>query len=298
MPGLFRRALVAALTVGAMCAFTLSVADAAAARTTRSHPRHHRVSVRAARRALVAYLKHNDGLELRAPSHRFGSPGSTASPASTTSYNWSGYDNTTSTVGYFGEVGGSWVVPRLTCSREDQLAADWVGIDGANDPTVEQDGTLGWCFEGVPTYYTWWEMYPTNSEQNVGTTVEPGDVITSTVTRSGQSYKLSVTDSTSPANSFSTSQACASSCNDTSVEWIAERPGFSIGMAPFADQHTWNLTGATQEQTGATAPGTISSGPNPTSIAMMDATGTYALSVPGSLNATGAKFADVWHDSW
>lgn len=293
MLGLFRRALVTALTVGATCCLMLTAADAAAARTTGHH---HRASVRAARRALVAYLKHSDALELRAPSRRFDLLSSGSAVASSGSYNWSGYEDTSPTTGDFTEVNAAWTVPAVTCTQEDQIASDWVGIDGATDGTVEQDGTTGWCFEGSAYYFTWWEMYPTNAEQNVGTTVQPGDSITSVVTRTGQSYKLSVTDSTSPSNSFSTTQTCSSGCNDTSVEWIGERPSFNIGIAPFVDQHTWTATTAQQEQTGISGRKPIASGPNPTAITMVDATDSYALSTPSALS--GTKFSDVWDNSW
>ena len=60
----------------------------------------------------------------------------------------------------------------------DELAVDWVGIDGWTDGTVEQTGTLEWRFESTASYYTWGEMYPTNGIQTVGITVAPGDAVT------------------------------------------------------------------------------------------------------------------------
>src|ERR1700733_963521 len=125
MLGLFRRALMAALTVGAMCGLMLTGADAGAGKTT---VHHHRASARVARRALLAYLKHTNALELRAPTRRFDLLSGGASTASSGSYNWSGYEDTSSTTGDFNEVSASWKVPKITCTKEDQLASDWVGI--------------------------------------------------------------------------------------------------------------------------------------------------------------------------
>jgi hypothetical protein len=287
---------MAALTVGACCGFMLTVADAAAAKTTREHRHAQRPTARAARAALVAYLKHSNALDMRAPGTGFSH--SNATITADYSFNWSGYLDSSSTTGDFTQVSASWKVPKVTCTPEDQLASDWVGIDGVSDSTVEQDGTTGWCYEGTATYYTWWEMYPTNAEQNVGDTVKPGDVITSTVKRSGQSYTLTVTDATTSGNSFSTTQTCSATCDDTSVEWIAERPSFSIGIAPFVDQGTWKPTSTTEEQTSDTSPQPITAGPNTASITMLDATQAYFLSTPSALGTAGTKFTDVWDNSW
>ena len=51
----------------------------------------------------------------------------------------------------------------MTCNAEDQITSNWVGLDGfGNSPaTVEQLGTISWCFQGTPTYFTWYEMFPT-----------------------------------------------------------------------------------------------------------------------------------------
>lgn len=38
-----------------------------------------------------------------------------------------------------------------------------MGLDGFDNQTVEQDGTLAYCFEGAAYYFTWWEMFPGGS---------------------------------------------------------------------------------------------------------------------------------------
>ena len=206
-----------------------------------------------------------------------------------TSTNWSGYADTGSS---FSDVSASWTEPGATCSsRSESLAAFWVGIDGYSSDSVEQDGTLIECYDRTAYQYTWWEMYPTNDVQVVGETAAAGDAIAASVVRSGTSYKLTVTDSTHTADSFSTTQTCsASSCVDSSAEWIAEAPTGSSGVEPLSDFGTWTASNAAVTE-GSTA-GTISSFTDD-EITMIDNSGaTKAL--PGALNGAGTGFSVTW----
>ena len=127
--------------------------------------------------------------------------------------------------------------------------------------------------------------------QIVGESAAAGDAITASVVRSGTSYKLTVTDSTHSANSFSTTQTCsASSCVDSSAEWIAEAPTGSSGIEPLTDFGTW--TAANAAVTEGTTAGTISSFTDD-EITMIDSSGaTKAL--PGALNSGGTGFSVTW----
>ncbi len=184
----------------------------------------------------LANVASGGGLKPGSPDSTAGSRGS----AQVGSYNWSGYADTSSP-GTFTAVSAAWRQPATICSPEQRLTATWVGLDGFTDSAVEQDGTLAYCFEGQASYYTWWEMYP-GGTVTVGSAVRPGDLIKASVTESGGNYTLSVTDASRPSNSFSTVQACASagSCQDSSAEWIAERPAFldrhraAVGLHPVA----------------------------------------------------------------
>jgi hypothetical protein len=174
------------------------------------------------------------------------------------SYNWSGYadsESGTKTVTY---VSGDWTMPAVTCptapyQNSDAFLANWVGIDGLTDATVEQLGTGAQCYEGVRYYYVWYEMYPAGTVQE-GTTAcidnnvncpEPGDQISASVTvkpgsSGNNSYTLSLTDHTRPWESFSTTSTCATAtCVDSSGEWVVERPAveppFGIQILPLAD---------------------------------------------------------------
>ena len=203
------------------------------------------------------------------------------------STNWSGYADTGSA---FSKVSAQWTEPTPSCSgRTTSLAAFWVGIDGYSSSSVEQDGTLIECYLGGTYQFTWWEMYPTNAIQVVGSSLAAGDSITSTVTRSGTSYTLTVTDSTHSANSFSTTQSC-SSCANSSAEWIAEAPSGSSGVYPLAKFSTWNDASSTVTE-GSTA-GVISSFTDD-EITMINSSSAVKAQ-PGSLNSSGNGFSVTW----
>jgi hypothetical protein len=214
-------------------------------------------------------------------------PGKLKGLTNVTSTNWSGYADTGSS---FSKVSASWTEPSATCSSSaEQLAAFWVGIDGYSSSSVEQDGTLIECYRSQLYQYTWWEMYPTNAIQVVGQTLAAGDAITSTVTRSGTSYTLTVTDSTHTADSFTRTETC-SNCANTSAEWIAEAPSGSSGVYPLADFGSWTASNASVTE-GSTS-GVISSFTDD-EITMIDSSGnTKAL--PGSLNSSGNSFPVTW----
>jgi hypothetical protein len=288
-------ALAAAGTVAGAAFTAVSMTDAAS-----QHAVHATASQTAkARASLLRYLHEgyqpevnlvHDGLRPSGPVVKAGS----ADTGSVEAYNWGGYADYTSTANTFTAVSGTFRQPATVCTAEQELTATWVGLDGYSTDTVEQDGTLAYCFEGVPYYYTWWEIYPAASV-TVGTSVQPGDLITASVTRSGTSYTLSITDANNPANSFSTVQSCTT-CENESAEWIVERPAFSIGITPLSFFRSWHLTGASETANGTT--GSIASGPNATSITMVDATGTYALATVSPLSPSGTSFGARWLNSY
>jgi len=146
----------------------------------------------AAKAALVTDLRHPDTAVFPSGGP---TPGVAGEITDTGSYNWAGYANVSTTAGAFTKVSGAWGVPAVTCTSEDRITSEWVGLDGFSTDTVEQDGTSSQCFEGVALYYSWYEMYPAGTVE-VGTTVAPGDSISASVTRSGTSYTLKLTDST------------------------------------------------------------------------------------------------------
>ena len=245
-----------------------------------------------ARTALAHYLRHHHPQAMLAHT---GHARAIGAVTPTKSFNWSGYAATTSTHQAFTKVSGSWTTPSVTCNPEDQITSNWVGLDGFNSSTVEQLGTIGWCFQGTPTYFTWFEMFPAGTVQ-VGTTLQPGDKIAASVTRVGTTYTLKLTDSTQPANSFTRTRTCAlATCLDTSAEWISERPSFSIGVVPQAHYNAFKITNGSQTNSGHT--GTIGAGPGVNAITMVDATNTYNLNTVSALTG-GNSFSTTWKNSY
>jgi hypothetical protein len=301
-----KRPRVAATVIGSVAALAMAVAGvaavslAAAGHQGAARPAHVATAAKAelsakARVALTRILRegYKPSAELVKPGEvnlKAGASGTT----SVGSYNWSGYADSSTTANTFTGVSATWRQPATQCSPEQELTAYWVGLDGYSNATVEQDGTLAYCFEGVAYYYTWWEMYP-GASVTVGSTVQPGDVIAASVERRGTSYTLALRDYTNPANSFSTVQSCTT-CTNESAEWIAERPAFPIGITPLAYFRNWTPVGAVQTSSGAKGP--ISAGPNPTQITMFDATQTYPLDKVSGLIAGGSSFVAHWLNSY
>jgi hypothetical protein len=174
--------------------------------------------------------------------------GATSQP----SVNWSGFADVESGASpTVSSVSGEWVIPYVECPSgqyrfQDAFLAQWVGIDGDTNGTVEQLGSATQCYEGVTYYYVWYEMFPAGTVEE-GTLAcinenvdcpQPGDHIIAsvTVTPAGatNNYTLSLTDVTRPQESFSVMAQCApSTCLDSSAEWIVERPAFAL---PFGFQ--------------------------------------------------------------
>ena len=154
------------------------------------------------------------------PIIRASAPGSSALP--TISANWSGYAATS--VKQFTDVHSTFVQPAITCpGAKNQWTSNWVGLDGFNDATVEQDGSIAHCGgtdSTKPVYKAWYEMYPASSV-NVFT-VHPGDVMDASVNYTGGQFVLTISDLTTGKTATDTA-ACAT-CERASAEWIIERP--------------------------------------------------------------------------
>jgi hypothetical protein len=298
-------AAAVALTAGAAAAVAGTATHAPAAPAEHAAGTYHSALAVEAKASLLRYLKKDRAWNIPAPGggpHKV-TPSTTnlsagvETTAMLQSYNWSGYYDSGAT-GTFTSVSATWAQPTTLCTPEQRLTAFWVGLDGAlaTDQTVEQDGTLAYCFEGQAYYYTWWELFP-GASATVGSTVQPGDLISASVTRSGTSYTLSLSDSTTAGNGFSTTQTCAAAtCLDQSAEWIAERPAFPIGITPLSYFSAWTPFNASETANGTK--GGIASGPGATSVIMVDATDTYPLDSVSGLSTGGASFAARWLNSY
>ena len=211
------------------------------------------------------------------------------------SSNWSGY--ATTGMG-FNTVSGSWTVPTVTCSGPTTYSSQWIGIDGFNSDTVEQDGTEADCISGSPYYGAWYEMYGDGAVNNgyevplsaSSYAVFPGDSMTASIAVSDSNWTLAISDTTRSWR-FSIPITWSGPAQ-TSAEWIAERPGISGGLASLANFASVTFTGASATETGTSGP--ISSFP----FQPLEMTnGPTVLAAPGPLDPTGQSFGDTWYAS-
>jgi peptidase A4-like protein len=152
-----------------------------------------------------------------------------------TSPNWSGYINVAAPDVYFNDVIGYWRVPRFSC-RNRQLthgshASQWIGIDGFESRTVEQEGDTVDCIvnHGTVTRATtmWFEMYPLRPRAYEDV-VRPGDLIGAETKYIGNAaFQLFIKDLTN-GRYLDTVQTCTHGCDLSSTEAINEIPGKGV----------------------------------------------------------------------
>jgi Peptidase A4 family len=301
--------LTAVIGIGAFLAVA-SVATPSATLGTRAH------DPAVVAQARAAFKKYLSAHAERVTAGNWVSPATTklpgaAKPVSGTvtsqpSLNWSGFADTssTTTAADFTNVSGSWTIPAVSCPSgpyrtSGAYIANWVGIDGYSDDTVEQLGTGAQCYEGVLYYYVWYEMFPAGTvvegtpaciSNNVDCP-EPGDQISASVnvtpgTAGDNNYALTLTDHTRPQESFSVTASCAAAtCTDSSAEWVIERPAYEpiAGLFQFVPLVYFGRSGF--ESGSLVANGTASSigGFNGAvySIPMIDDSTSYYLDCPG-----------------
>lgn len=149
--------------------------------------------------------------------------------------NWAGYsvENLSRGVplppGSVTYVYGQFNVPLIV--ECDGVVSFWVGIDGANSPTVEQTGVAAlWNpYENVAYYFAWWEMYPQMPYTIGSMVIEAGDVMEASVEFDDgtQTFTFTIKDLTTGA-SFTTARTVHGGGPNfplrTSAEWVVERP--------------------------------------------------------------------------
>ena len=222
-----------ALAAGAVCIPAAAIPAVATAATTASTP--------------VVHV-HGDlhiASTVRVPqTHlpRFTTPGGLSNTIYK-STNWSGYAAVAAKGVKLTAVQAAFTVPSINCASAPSGAteAEWAGIDGVTNGSVEQEGVLATCdpTTNTPTYYAWYEMYPKPAEAYTGA-INPGDeiAISTRKYKTGNTFALSLRDVTTGAG-FSTAQACPSSvrCLADSAEVILEAPfnGTTNAQTPLAD---------------------------------------------------------------
>jgi hypothetical protein len=202
------------------------------------------------------------------------------------SSNWSGYAATGSD-GSFTSVSSSWTEPTVSCNDSgEDYAAFWVGLDGYNSDSVEQTGTDSDCDGGSPDYYGWYEMYPAYPVY-YDNPVYPGDSMSASVSVSGDTYTLVLTDSTQGWTQ--TQNISESGLSDSSAEVITEAPccESSGNPLPLADFGTVNYSGSTVN-------GQSMAAYNPDQIIMVGARGDQ-LDTTSPMDGSG-DFSNTWEN--
>jgi hypothetical protein len=224
----------------------------------------------------------------------------------TISVNWSGYAAEAAPGTKFDYVSSEFIQPAVNCSSGQKFVntSNWVGLDGFENQTVEQDGTDGYCAGSgnhTAKYYAWIDMYPLPEVNPFA--VSPGDVISTLVksTPSG-TFTLTVTDLTS--GKTKTQVADGPKDHRASAEWIIERPGYCNStytkcfVTPLANFGTTEMTKNVAGLQGHTPVG-LGSMPSASTIFMIqDAKdgGFYSLvNVSGIDKAANAFFVRFLH---
>ncbi len=159
------------------------------------------------------------------------------------SHNWAGYAAVPEhSGGSFRFVQATFTVPSVNCAvTASSFSVHWVGLNGFDTSTVQQDGIEANCNGHTPVYSAWWETYPANQIQAVSSVdISPGDAVTAAVyynTGPGahhDKYNFTLTD-VSNGQGFSLWKSCGGpSCKNRSAEVITEAPS-SASVLPLAD---------------------------------------------------------------
>jgi hypothetical protein len=202
----------------------------------------------------------------------------------------------------FSSIEGSWTQPAASCpANKVQQAAFWVGLDGysPSDPTVQQIGTDSDCAKGKgkksggPSYYAWFEMYPSSLVILPTTSygVSPGDAISASVSVSGSGYLLHLVDA--GRWTYSTVQTPATRPLNSSAEWIAEAPtsckGSSCKIVALSDFEAIGFSGAKANGLPISSPSLVNS-----RINMASKNGKKIKAQTSALPSGGTGFSVTW----
>ena len=226
-------------------------------------------------------------------------PGASTS-GTVTSGNWAGYAALPHhSSGQFRYVAATFTVPSVNCSTTpDSFSVHWVGLDGFNSSTVEQDGVESDCDGSTPAYSAWWETFPGNTIQSVFS-LNAGDAVRASVffnTGSGSHhnmYNLVLTDITSGQN-FNLWKSCASgsTCENKSAEIISEAPS-SGSILPLADYGLESFVNVKVHDKSDQKGGISSSNWKHDKIIQVSATTSHTLATPSVLYGSHA-FSNTW----
>jgi len=242
-----------------------------------------------------------------------------------TSSNWAGYavtplDATTSTtpatpttpttpatLATFTSVSGSWIQPKVSCTKSKATyAAFWVGLGGFSPTSqaLEQIGSQATCTTaGKAKYSMWYELVPAASVP-IRFKVFPGNALTASVKVNGTQVVLQIRNLTRKTNFTKT--LFMAEPDLSSAEWIAEAPTgcnasgcaqlplakfspltFTKSSATTSDGHTGTISDVSWSPTVINLEETASD------LLATETTGA----LPSPLSTNGASFAIVWQEA-
>ena len=256
----------------------------------------------------------NNAIELQSLRHAIAS-----------SSNWAGYavtplDATTSTIPpappappipttptSFTSVSGSWVQPKVSCTKSKATyAAFWVGLGGFSPTSqaLEQIGTQAICTTaGKVKYSMWYELVPAASVP-IRFKVFPGNAFTASVKVDGTQVTLEIRNLT--RRTIFTKTLFMAEPDLSSAEWIAEAPtgcnGSRCVQLPLAKFSKLTFTKASATTSDGHT-GTISDVSwSPTVISLENSASDpfetdTSGALPSPLSTNGASFAVVWQQA-
>jgi len=160
------------------------------------------------------------------------------------SQNWGGYVAQRRGV-KFRYVRAAFFVPYVDCaSSPSSFSGHWVGLDGAGNGTVEQDGILAACQGTRPVYSAWYEMFPLAAVYSNVAVRAGNSIVASAYYDSGAGkFTLSLTNTTNGEH-FTHTVACPSGspCQRSSAEVISEAPSSGTSILPLTNFRAESFT--------------------------------------------------------
>jgi hypothetical protein len=205
------------------------------------------------------------------------------------SLDWSGYvvvSDSGNPQPVFSGVNGSWTIPKVTPSQNDEFSAVWIGIGGQLDDSLIQTGTEQDSINGTEAYSAWYELLPNNSVTITTINVTQGDEITawiSLVDSATNQWSIEITDLT---NGESFQQSFQYDSSKLSAEWIVERPTVDSTLGTLANFGSATFTDS--KATTSNATGTIKNFPF-SQVLMSDRRNRQLVTV-SPLNRDGSGF--------
>jgi len=220
--------------------------------------------------------------------------GITESTQNVVSDNWGGYVALQPGT-RFRYIQATFFVPYVDCtSTPDSFSGHWVGLDGASNGTVEQDGILAACQGSTPQYAAWYEMFP-QPPVYPDITIRPGNSIVASVyfSASTNRFTLRVTDTTNGEH-FTVTRACpaGSTCARASAEAISEAPSGGSGILPLTDFRAEGYSGITVTSRYGRRGGLRSPFWNTLAVTTQNTTGTVLDQPTGIFR--GTAFSMYW----